>query len=62
MPNAKTMFAPLSWLAQNNNQVGKLLGHKMAVEWCENFVPMVLIFVGENLFCNTYVVDVAPTL
>jgi hypothetical protein len=34
----------------------------MAVEWCENFVPMVLIFVGEHLFCNTYVVDVAPAL
>jgi hypothetical protein len=49
-------------LAQNNNQVGKLLGHKMALEWCESFVPMVLIFVGKDLFCNTYVVDVAPAL
>jgi hypothetical protein len=34
----------------------------MAMEWCENFVPMVLIFVGKDLFCNTYVVDVAPGL
>ncbi len=40
----------------------KTLGHEMAVEWCENFVLMILIFVSEDLFCNTYVVDVALTL